>query len=59
VFDFETPDRPMRVRSLHPGVSLEEVRDQTGFELTVPAAELPVSRAPTMRERAWLAEARA
>jgi acyl CoA:acetate/3-ketoacid CoA transferase beta subunit len=35
VFDFDTPDRSMRVVSLHPGVSLEEVREATGFDLVV------------------------
>jgi acyl CoA:acetate/3-ketoacid CoA transferase beta subunit len=58
VFDFATPDRRMRLRSLHPGVSLDELRDQTGFELAIPG-ELLVSREPTARERAWLEEARA
>jgi acyl CoA:acetate/3-ketoacid CoA transferase beta subunit len=33
VFDFETSDRTMRVRSLHPGVSLDDIRAATGFEL--------------------------
>lgn len=35
VFDFDTPDRRMRIRSLHPGVTLEEIRDNTGFDLVV------------------------
>jgi acyl CoA:acetate/3-ketoacid CoA transferase beta subunit len=33
VFDFATPDHRMRLRSVHPGVSVDEVRDATGFEL--------------------------
>jgi acyl CoA:acetate/3-ketoacid CoA transferase beta subunit len=36
VFDFETPDRRMRVVSLHPGVERQEVIDNTGFELIIP-----------------------
>ncbi|MBW2508852.1 MAG: CoA-transferase [Deltaproteobacteria bacterium] len=36
VFDFNTPDRRMRLASLHPGVELQEVIDNTGFELAVP-----------------------
>lgn len=36
VFDFDTPDHRMRVASLHPGVELQEVLDNTGFELVVP-----------------------
>lgn len=49
VLDFETPDRSMRLRSVHPGVSLEEVRAATGFDLAAPA-EVPRTRAPTDEE---------
>jgi acyl CoA:acetate/3-ketoacid CoA transferase beta subunit len=49
VFDFETPDRSMRVRSLHPGVTLEEVRERTGFELSVPS-EVEETRLPSAEE---------
>ncbi|GAB93236.1 CoA-transferase subunit beta [Gordonia rhizosphera] len=49
VFDFDGPDHTMRARSLHPGVSAEEVADNTGFEI----AELstaPSTRMPTAEE---------
>ncbi len=36
VFDFDTPDRGMRLASLHPGVELQRVVDATGFELVIP-----------------------
>jgi acyl CoA:acetate/3-ketoacid CoA transferase beta subunit len=49
VFDFDTPDRAMRLRSLHPGVSVDDVREATGFELAVPE-HVPESRAPTEEE---------
>ena len=49
VFDFATPDRSMRLASLHPGVTVEEVREATGFELTV-AEEVPYTREPTGEE---------
>ena len=49
VFDFETPDHAMRIRSLHPGVTVEEVRELTDFPLVVPA-EVPTSRLPTDEE---------
>lgn len=49
VFDFATPDRAMRVRSLHPGVSIAQVRAATGFPLVVPDA-VPVTREPTAEE---------
>jgi acyl CoA:acetate/3-ketoacid CoA transferase beta subunit len=49
VFDFETPDRTMRLRSVHPGVSVAEVVAATGFELTI-ADDVPESRLPTPEE---------
>jgi glutaconate CoA-transferase subunit B len=36
VIDFETGDRRARLRSVHPGVSVEQVREATGFELCEP-----------------------
>lgn len=49
VFDFETPDRVMRLASLHPGVAVGEVVDATGFELVIPD-EVPHTRRPTDEE---------
>ncbi|MGW6393425.1 CoA-transferase subunit beta [Streptomyces sp. NPDC055103] len=49
VFDFDTPDRTMRLRSLHPGVTVEQVAEATGFALTVPD-EVPYTREPTAEE---------
>ncbi|MEY9845524.1 CoA-transferase subunit beta [Streptacidiphilus sp. MAP5-3] len=49
VFDFETPDRTMRLRSLHPGVSVEQVQAATAFPLVVPD-EVPATREPTEAE---------
>ncbi|MFD4762784.1 CoA-transferase subunit beta [Streptomyces sp. NPDC058439] len=49
VFDFETPDRTMRLRSLHPGVTAEEVAEATGFALPIPD-EVPYTREPTAEE---------
>src|SRR5438874_1256078 len=46
VFDFETPDRTMRLCSLHPGVSLDDVRSATGFDLVIPDG-IPETRGPT------------
>jgi acyl CoA:acetate/3-ketoacid CoA transferase beta subunit len=46
VLDFETPDRAMRIRSVHPGVTVDEVVAATGFELVVPD-DVPASRVPT------------
>ena len=49
VFDFETPDRTMRIRSVHPGVTIEEVLANTAFEPAVPT-DLEETRAPTPEE---------
>jgi len=49
VFDFETSDHTMRLCSLHPGVTVEQVVAATGFELAIPD-ELPSSRLPTEEE---------
>ncbi len=49
VLDFETPDHAMRVRSLHPGVTVEEVTELTGFPLVIPDA-VPETRVPTDEE---------
>jgi acyl CoA:acetate/3-ketoacid CoA transferase beta subunit len=49
VFDFESPDHRMRLRSVHPGVSVADVVEATGFELVVPA-EVPETRLPTPEE---------
>jgi acyl CoA:acetate/3-ketoacid CoA transferase beta subunit len=33
VFDFDTPDQSMRLRSFHPGVTVDEIVEATGFAL--------------------------
>ncbi|MFZ4277393.1 CoA-transferase subunit beta [Streptomyces arboris] len=55
VFDFAPPDRSMRLASLHPGVTVEMVREATGFPLTVPA-DVPYTREPTAAELALIRE---
>ncbi|MFJ1970685.1 CoA-transferase subunit beta [Streptomyces sp. NPDC087903] len=49
VFDFATPDHSMRLASLHPGVTPDQVREATGFDLAV-GAEVPYTREPTETE---------
>jgi acyl CoA:acetate/3-ketoacid CoA transferase beta subunit len=49
VLDFDTPDRRMRLRSVHPGVTVEEVVAATGFELVIPE-DVGESRLPTPDE---------
>jgi acyl CoA:acetate/3-ketoacid CoA transferase beta subunit len=55
VLDFETPDHRMRVRSVHPGVTVEQVQEATGFELVVDG-DVPESRLPTADEQALISE---
>ncbi|MCX4232910.1 CoA-transferase subunit beta [Streptomyces ortus] len=55
VFDFATEDHSMRLASLHPGVTVEEVVAATGFELTVPA-DVPYTREPSPAELASIRE---
>jgi acyl CoA:acetate/3-ketoacid CoA transferase beta subunit len=49
VLDFGTPERTMRLRSVHPGVQVAEVVAATGFPLAVPD-QVPVTRRPTDEE---------
>jgi len=49
VYDFETPDHRMRLRSIHPGVTVDEVVAATGFQLVIPS-DVPESRLPTATE---------
>jgi acyl CoA:acetate/3-ketoacid CoA transferase beta subunit len=49
VFDFETPDRTMRLRSYHPGVSVDDIVAATGFELNI-GDDVAETRLPTPEE---------
>jgi glutaconate CoA-transferase subunit B len=49
VMDFETPDRRMRLRSVHPGHTVEQVQAQTGFELAI-TGPVPQTEAPSAEE---------
>jgi acyl CoA:acetate/3-ketoacid CoA transferase beta subunit len=53
VLDFETPDNRMRLRSVHPGVAVDDVVGATGFGLTVDG-DVPESRLPTDDELDWI-----
>ena len=49
VLDFGTPERVMRLRSVHPGVEVADVVAATGFPLAVPD-QVPATRPPTGEE---------
>ena len=55
VFDFATPERRMRLASIHPGVTVDQVVAQTGFELVIPE-RVPETRAPSAEELRWIRE---
>jgi glutaconate CoA-transferase, subunit B len=50
IFGFDPETRRAVPKSLHPGVSLEEVIEKTGFRFPIPAEPLPVTRGPTPEE---------
>ncbi|MEU4561596.1 CoA-transferase [Actinoplanes sp. NPDC023936] len=53
VLDFATPDHTMRLRSVHPGVVVDQVVAATGFPLVVPG-QVPETRSPTAEELALI-----
>ncbi len=55
VLDFEDTSRRMRLVSVHPGVTAEQVRAATGFELIIPA-EVPTTLPPDPTEMRLLRE---
>ena len=50
VMDFHPASKKMRLRSTHPGVTIEQVRKATGFELLVPAEVVPETRPPSYEQ---------
>jgi glutaconate CoA-transferase subunit B len=55
IFDFEPESKRMRLASLHPGVTVDQVIENTGFEPVIPA-QIPVTAAPTAEELETLRE---
>lgn len=55
VMDWRGENHNLRLVSLHPGVSVEQVLDNTGFPVEVPEA-LPLTEAPTAEQLAVIAE---
>ncbi len=53
IFDFEPISKRMRVYSLHPGVELATVLDNSDFEI-LPPTEIRITPAPTQEELAML-----
>jgi acyl CoA:acetate/3-ketoacid CoA transferase beta subunit len=55
VFDFATPKHSMRLASLHPGASVHDVRERTGFDVAI-GDDVPATRLPTAHELRLLRE---
>ncbi len=55
VMDFGGPNRQVRLVSLHPGVTVEQVQEATGFEIHVPAS-VSTTADPTPEQLALLAK---
>jgi glutaconate CoA-transferase subunit B len=49
VLDFQGPDHAMRIRSVHPGTSVEQVQKETSFPLAV-TDDIAETRVPTREE---------
>lgn len=56
VYDFEPVSKRMRIKSLHPGMTVEIAQACTGFELLVPDGEIPVTPLPSAEELRILRE---
>jgi glutaconate CoA-transferase subunit B len=51
IFGFDEQTRAMALESLHPGATMDEIRDRTGFEVIVPDL-VPLTEPPTPAELA-------
>lgn len=49
VFDFDESQKRLRLHSLHPGVSVEDVKSNTGFDIIVPS-QISLTESPTQQE---------
>lgn len=50
VMDFHPVSKRMRLSSVHPGVSVEQVRAQTGFEMLMPEGAVPETTPPSREQ---------
>jgi hypothetical protein len=56
VFDFEPDSKRMRIRSVHPGVAVDDVVAATGFELAPSPGDVPETPPPSAEELRILRE---
>lgn len=50
VMDFHSASKRMRLRSIHPGTTVDQVRKATGFELLMPEGTMPETRPPSKEQ---------
>lgn len=50
VLDVNGPGDTVRLLSVHPGVTVDEVQEATGFELALPDGDVPTTREPSAGE---------
>jgi glutaconate CoA-transferase subunit B len=55
VMDFGGPDHQIRLVSLHPGITVEQVQENTGYDIHIPD-EVPITAAPSAEQLAIIAE---
>lgn len=50
VYGYDEDTKGMKLISLHPGVTVDDVQSNSSFEILVPEGEIPVTRTPTAEE---------
>jgi glutaconate CoA-transferase subunit B len=50
VMDFHPVNKRMRLKSIHPGVEIEQIRESTGFDLLMPDSSVPDTVRPTQEQ---------
>jgi len=50
LMDFHPESKKMRLRSTHPGITIDQVREATGFELLMPEGTVPETRPPSQEQ---------
>ena len=50
VLDFEPVSKHMRIKTIHPGVTAEDVQNSTGFELLMDDSGVPETAVPTVEQ---------
>ena len=50
VMDFHPGSKKMRLKSVHPGITVEEVQEATGFKLLMPESAIYETKPPTQEQ---------